>query len=318
MKKISIIIPFFNEGENVGRIYDELCLVAGQDLRSYELEILFLDNHSVDSSPSIVDELIARDKRVSRIRLSRNFGYQANILTGFSVCQGDAAIQLDADGEDDPRLIPRFVALWEEGNKVVYGVRESRRESFILSWQRKVFYRLIRFLSEVPIPVDAGDFRLIDRQVIDCLLQFKESNPYLRGLIAFSGFQQKGVSYQRRSRYRGESKFSWFGYIELALDGITSFSRKPLAVASWIGFILFVLSSLAAIFYLALHLIYGARQPGFTTLIILHLFLAGMQLLGIGLLGAYVGRIFDEVKGRPRAIVEQFHGNRGLSDRRYI
>lgn len=305
MKTISVVIPFYNENENIERIYSELTQVWSDSLSRYQLEVLLLDNHSSDNSREIAHAIAKKDPRVTYIRLSRNFGFQANILTGLLNCNGDAAIQLDADGEDDPRIIPLLVKGWEEGYQVVYGVRVVRQEGYFISLQRKIFYKLINWLSTIELPVNAGDFRLLDRKVLDCLKGFKEMNPYLRGLIAYAGFNQKGIEYTRRARYKGESKFNWFGYFQLALDGITSFSRKPLAIATWSGFGLFIFSILASFYYLLMHFVVGVKQPGFTTLVIMQLFFAGVQLLCIGILGAYIGRIFEEVKSRPRFIVEE-------------
>ena len=219
-------------------------------------------------------------------------------------CSGDAAVQLDADGEDDPKLIADFVKHWEAGYKVVYGVRTHRSEGWVLTLQRKIFYRLLRNISSVAIPVDAGDFRLLDRQVLTALASFQEANPYLRGLIAYAGFPQIGIPYARRPRYKGVSKFSWWDYVSLAWNGITSFSAKPLKIATWIGFLMSSLSFMTGTFYLVLFLMGKIQVPGFTTLILVQLFLAGVQLLSMGLMGTYVGAIFDEVKRRPRSIIE--------------
>jgi polyisoprenyl-phosphate glycosyltransferase len=305
MKKISVVIPFYNEKENLERIYEELVSAHRSSMSGYDLEILFMDNHSGDGSYEVAKGIAEKDPRTKVLRLSRNFGYQANILAGFLNASGDAVVQLDADGEDDPTLIPQMVSLWEAGNKVVYGVRKSRKESWILSLQRKLFYRVIRFLSSVDLPVDSGDFRLLDKQVISSLSEFREASPYLRGLISYIGFQQASFPYHRRPRYRGISKFSWWSYFELAWDGITSFSRKPLVVAAWVGAALAGASFLGAGYYLGLYFIVGTGLPGFTTLVLLQLFLAGVQLLCIGVIGTYLGRVFEEVKQRPRSIVER-------------
>jgi glycosyltransferase involved in cell wall biosynthesis len=308
MKKLSVVIPFFNEEENLRKIYGELKAVRETSLANYEFEILLMDNHSTDRSFQIASEIAGQDSSCKVLRLSRNFGYQANILTGLLKCTGDAAVQLDADGEDDPALIPSFVEKWENGYQVVYGVRLHRVESALASFQRKVFYRILNSLSTVPIPVDAGDFRLIDRQVLEVLKHFREANPYLRGLIAYAGFNQIGVSYKRRKRYSGKSKFLWWDYFSLAWIGITSFSSKPLQFTTWLGFLLSVFSFLAALFYLSLFVLGRVKVAGFTTTILLQLFLTGVQLLSIGLIGKYIAAIFDEVKSRPRSIVETVAG----------
>ena len=303
-KKLSVIIPFFNEEMNLARILDETLAVFRSSLAAYGFEIIFMDNHSSDGSFMVACALAQKHPEVKVIRLSRNFGYQANILTGYLHCTGDAAVQLDADGEDDPVLIAELVKEWEAGHEVVYGVRRKREEGPFIRLQRAVFYRILRSLSSIPMPLDAGDFRLVDRKVIEVLRLCREANPYLRGLISFAGYRQKGMPYDRRPRFDGISKFSWWDYFSLALDGITSFSKKPLAIASWLGLLFAATSFLGAVFYFLFHFIVGTNLPGFTTLILVNLFLAGIQLLCFGIIGSYIGRIFDETKARPRSLVE--------------
>lgn len=317
-KTLSIIVPFYNEEPNILKIYGEIKDIFQKKLSHYDREILFMDNHSDDTSFAIASQLSQKDPTIKVIRLSRNFGYQASILTGFSLCTGDAAIQLDADGEDDPALIPTLVDHWEKGYNVVYGIRRARKENFILHFQRKLFYRILKAFSSIPIPVDAGDFRLLDRKVLHSLNKFKEVNPYIRGLIAYTGFNQTGVAYDRRPRYDGKSKFGYLDYWSMALDGLTAFSRKPLAIVSWLGFALAFASFLGALFYIWFHFIVGTRLPGFTTLILVHLFLAGIQLLCFGMMGAYIARIFDEVKRRPLSIIEAVVMNGELKDAQQV
>jgi glycosyltransferase involved in cell wall biosynthesis len=304
MKKISIIIPFYNEKENLPRIYDELSK-AVHLVTDYQFEILLMDNHSNDGSEGVALSLCQNDNRLKYFRQSRNFGYQINILSGYLQCSGHAAIQLDADGEDDPLLIKEFISSWEKGYKVVYGVRKKRVENIFVSFQRKVFYRLLRSLSEVDIPVDAGDFRLVDRQVIEALRGFKESTPYIRGLLSYAGFSQLGIPYERRSRYSGESKFSWWDYCVMAWGAITSFSKAPLVLIGWIGFFLCATSFILGLGYLAMFLLDRIVVQGFTTLILIFLFFSGVNLLCLGILATYVGRVFDEVKARPRQFWEK-------------
>ncbi len=298
MKKISVIIPFYNEQDNIRRIYGELNSVT-QLCPGYQFEILFMDNHSADSSPEIVKQIQATDPRVHYFRQSRNFGYQVNILSGYVNCTGDAAVQLDADGEDDPKHIIKFIEKWEEGNDVVYGIRKKRAEPFYLTLQRLIFYRLLRYLSEFEMPLDAGDFRLVDRRVIDALKGFQEVNPYIRGLLAYAGFRQVGIPYERRPRYAGKSKFSWFQASVMAWGAITAFSKKPLMIISWLGMSLCGLSFVASLLYLGLYLTHRIPVEGLTTIILVQLFFSGINLLCLGILASYIGRIFDEVKRRP-------------------
>lgn len=298
-------MPFFNERESLPLILKEIFSLVDGLRGAYKFEVLLLDNHSEDGSDGIAESWRVKRPEIKVFRQSRNFGYQANILAGYELASGDACVQLDADGEDDPLLIKDFIAQWEKGFKVVYGVRVRRAESFLLTLQRKIFYRLLNFLSEVEIPPDAGDFRLVDRQVVDILVRLKEANPYIRGLLAFAGFRQTGVPYSRRRRYAGESKFSWFSYAALAWDGITSFSKKPLSVIGLVGLFFSGVSVIFLFVYFGLYAAGRIPVRGFTTLILCQLFFASLQLLSFGVIAVYVGRIFDEVKRRPRSLLEK-------------
>ncbi len=304
MKTLSVVIPFYNEGENVNRIYDELVDAHGRLFSSYALEIVFTDNHSGDDSFERAVQIAHADGRVKVIRLSRNFGYQASILTGLLACTGDAVVQLDADGEDDPVLIATMLEMWEAGTQVAYGIRRRRCEPWLLTFQRKIFYRLLRFGSGLDVPPDAGDFRLMDRRIIDTLRRCRESSLYLRGLVAYAGYAQAGFEYDRRPRFRGTSRFTYRGYWKMAWDGITSFSDLPLRLAAYFGALLSGGSFIALFFYLAYHFLVGTKTPGFTTIILTIFFLAGVQFLFMGILGMYVGRIYMEVKQRPLSVIE--------------
>lgn len=298
MKKISIIIPFYNEQTNLEKIYSELDAFT-KTVSNYEFEFLLMDNCSGDQSYDVAKNLASQDSRINVLRQSRNFGYQVNILSGYFNCTGDAAVQLDADGEDDPQFIKEFIKQWEKGFDVVYGVRIKRHESLLLTIQRKIFYRLLKVISEIDIPVDAGDFRLLDRKVIEALKGFKEANPYIRGLLSYAGYKQIGIPYERRPRYSGVSKFSWIDYVSMAWGAITSFSKKPLLVIGWLGFLLCLISFLFGLGYLAMYLNGAIVIQGFTTLILFYLFFSGINLLCLGIIAFYIGRIFDEVKRRP-------------------
>ncbi|MGA7802799.1 MAG: glycosyltransferase family 2 protein [Gammaproteobacteria bacterium] len=204
-KLISLVVPVFNEEENIGPLYDAVVQVIPTMEDRYEFEIVFTDNHSSDGTFDKLWELHQCDRRVRVFRFSRNFGYQKSILTGYLKARGEALIQLDCDLQDPPELIPEFVRHWEEGAKVVYGVRRSRKEGALLQWGRRVFYRIANYLSEDELPLDAGDYRLIDRKVVDVLRQVDDAQPYLRGMIAAMGFRQQGIPYDRRGRERGVS-----------------------------------------------------------------------------------------------------------------
>jgi dolichol-phosphate mannosyltransferase len=271
----------------------------------YDYEIVFTDNHSTDQSFARICALIRKDNRVRVLRFSRNFGYQLSIFTGYAHARGAAAIQLDCDLQDPPELIPEFVRLWEEGNKVVYGIRRTRQEGWWINNTRKLFYRLITLLSEDTLPHDAGDFRLVDRRLLDELRKTEDRQPYLRGLIAAMGFRQIGVPYDRRERTRGESKFSFLALMHLALDGILNHSVVPLRIATGIGITVSLITMLLSTVYLIIRLTIGeAWPPGFATITILMLISLSTVSLLLGIIGEYLGRIYKQVRKGPRIIVE--------------
>jgi dolichol-phosphate mannosyltransferase len=309
MKTISVVIPVYNEGENVEVIYARVCAVFANALAAYALEVIFSDNCSTDDTYARITRLHAQDTRVKGVRLSRNFGYQANILTGYMNARGAAVVQMDADGEDPPEVLPQLVAEWERGHQVVYGVRVKRHEPLLMQLQRRIFYGVLNRIAAINLVPGAGDFRLLDRAVVDILCQrFQERNPYLRGLTSYIGFHQTGVPYERGRRLKGVSKFSYMAYLRLAWDAITSFSHVPLKFVSVLGFSMAVVAVLGFVFYLGLYLTGMVEAKGFTTLVLVILFLSGTQLLCLGILGEYIDRIFDEVKARPRGIVAESCG----------
>ena len=309
MKKLSIVIPVYNEGDNVDHMYQRVVKVFENHLYKYAFEIIFTDNYSKDDTYNRIKHLVEIDTRVKAIQLSRNFGYQASILTGYINASGDAVIQMDCDGEDPPEAIPEFVHYWEQGYQVVYGIRVTRQESKIMQLQRNVFYKLLKKISTIDLPQGAGDFRLLDLCVVDTLrMSFKERNLYLRGLVSFIGFRQIGLPYHRGKRLKGNSKFSYFEYMRLAWDAITSFSHMPLKIVSLTGLIFAGVSIVGAVYYFALFALGRVFVKGFTTLILVFLLVSGIQLIGLGIVGEYISRIFDEVKERPRSIISKSAG----------
>lgn len=305
-KLITILVPVFNEEQNIEPLYEALQPVLAQLSDRYEFEILFTDNHSTDATFSAIEALASRDPRIRGLRFSRNFGFQRSILTGYLNARGDAAVQIDCDLQDPPAVILEFVKKWEEGYRVVYGVRSSRKEGWIMNSTRRFFYRLIDSLSEDDLPLDAGDFRLVDRRVLDELRNLDDSQPYLRGTVASLGFSQAGVPYDRAERARGESKFSFGELVGLALDGILNHSVVPLRIATYLGLAVSALTLIAIIGYAAGRLFFGADwPPGFATIIILILGSLSLNALFLGVIGEYLGRIYKQVKRRPLTIVER-------------
>ena len=303
---ISICVPVFNEESNIEPLYSALLPIMDQLSERYEFELLFTDNHSTDRTFEALEQLAQRDVRVRAIRFSRNFGFQRSIATSYANARGDAAIQIDCDLQDPPALILDFVGKWEEGYKVVYGVRNLRKEGWGMNIVRKTFYRIIDWLSEDELPLDAGDFRLVDRCILDELQKFEDNQPYLRGAIAALGFDQIGIPYNRAERLRGESKFSFGELIGLALDGILNHSVVPLRIATYLGLTISIITFLGLVGYAIGRLFLGKDwPPGFATTIILILGSLSLNALFLGIIGEYLGRIYRQAKRRPLTIVER-------------
>jgi polyisoprenyl-phosphate glycosyltransferase len=305
-KLVSIVVPVYNEEENVEPLYEAMKEVFDDVADRYDFEFVFTDNHSEDNTFGRLSRLAERDRRVRVIRFSRNFGFQRSIYTGYMQSRGDVAVQIDCDLQDPPSLIIEFLREWEAGFKVVYGIRKRRVEGFWITKARWVFYRLIDFLSEDDLPKDAGDFRLIDRCVINELGHICDSQPYLRGTLAAVGFAQKGIPYDRAGRKRGKSKFRPRDLFALALDGILSHSTVPLRVATYTGLVVSVVTFVVTGGYFVGRLVFGRDWPaGFATTTVLLLLSMSLNALFLGVIGEYIGRIYKEVRRRPTTIIEK-------------
>jgi len=316
-KLLSIVVPVLNEEHNIPRLYQAVQSTMAGLTERYDWELIFTDNHSTDRSFEVLRELASRDREVRVIRFSRNFGYQRSILTGYLASRGDAVVQLDCDLQDSPDLIHDFLAKWEEGYQIVYGVRRGRQEGWVITTARKVFYRLINALSEHELPLDAGDFRLVDRRIIEELRKLEDASPYLRGTIATLGFNQLGVPYDRNARTAGESKFKLRHLVGLALDGILNHSLAPLRLATYLSGLLFVGTVLFSLVYFVGKIVAGAEWPaGFATLALLVLLSTSVNAFFFGILGEYLGRIFRQVKHGPLTIVEAELNRPGGRDQR--
>ena len=303
---VSLVIPVFNEEESVETACHALRGIMQQVEEEYDYEFIFTDNHSTDRTFDILTSLASQDERIRVFRFSRNFGYQRSIATGFLKARGDVAIQIDCDLQDPPEMILDFLRYWKEGYRVVYGVREGRKESFFITSIRRIFYRLINSLSEDELPLDAGDFRLIDRCILDVLAKIDDSHPYLRGAISTMGFLQIGIPYQRHARLHGVSKFSFTDLVRLGLDGVLNHSIVPLRIASLCGVFVATMVFLGTVVFMAGRLIFGADWPaGFTTLAVLTLAGISLNAFFLGIIGEYIGRIFLQVRKRPLTIIEQ-------------
>jgi dolichol-phosphate mannosyltransferase len=300
---VTISIPVLNEEENIDRLLDRLRTVGARN-QNYAFEFLFTDNASTDGTFAKLAEWAQREPRLRVLRFSRNFGFQRSILTNLLNARGAVAIQVDADLQDPPELIGVFLQKWREGYKVVYGVRRLRGENAFLRAARKLHYRIIRALSDVDVPLDAGDFRLVDRDVIEHLRTFEDRTPYLRGAIASIGYPQIGIPYDRTERLAGTSKFNFIRLLALSFDGLCSQSTKPLQYITIFGFAVSLLTAVLIFLYLFFYFFTSTAFPrGFATLILLTLASIGINAAFVGLIGEYVGRIYSAVRGGPTAIV---------------
>lgn len=313
---ISLIIPVYNEAASLPQLWERLNAVfQNQSNNSLhpplrlrggegELEVIFINDGSTDSTANLLDELANSSPSVRVLHLSRNFGHQAAISAGLEHATGEAAIILDGDLQDPPELIPELIKKWQEGHDVVYAVRTSRvGESYFKKWSAKLFYHLLNKLSGVHLPPDAGDFRLLSRRVVDHLNQLPEIHRYIRGLSHWLGFRSIGVPYEREARIAGQSKYSFSKLFRLAWDGITAFSFLPLRLATYLGFLTAGGSALYILYALWEKYARGTTVQGWTSLALLVLFLGGVQLIILGIIGEYLGRVFEESKRRPRYIV---------------
>ncbi len=305
----SIVLPFFNEQENLPELYNQLTETMSQIGEPYEL--LFVDDGSVDSSPQIIASLRTKDERVKLVRLSRNFGHQSALTAGLTLAAGQAVIAMDTDLQDSPQVIPAFVEQWKKGAEVVYAIRQSRQEDMFKKLAYSTFYRILRKLSDFEIPIDSGDFSLMDRKVVDLINSLPEKTRYVRGLRAWVGFRQVGVQVDRSERFAGKSKYSFFRLLNLALAGVISSSVVPLRVATGLGMVVSIASFLSIILVFYFRLFTKLSIPGFAAMSSILLLLGGIQLLTVGVLGEYVGRIFEEVKGRPLFIIAEALGIEG-------
>jgi glycosyltransferase involved in cell wall biosynthesis len=311
---VSVVIPCLNEGPNVDISYREIVDVFKlPTMTDYDLEIIFSDNHSNDDTFDRVKALAAKDPRVRGIRYARNVGFQRSILTGFRMCRGDAAIQFDCDQQDPASLIPEFLRHWREGYKVVYGVRARRQEGLVDQLFRKLFYRVLSAVSEDPLPVDAGDFRLIDRKIVDVLRTLKDLHPYLRGVITAIGFSQIGITYERRARTSGQSKFNFRRNLALATDALVNHSMAPLRLATWVAVCLFICMVIGGIALVFARVWMSQDWPRGIALI------AGLQLVGLtmqavffGLVGEYLGRLYRQSKDQWPVVIEDHVGEAHL------
>jgi glycosyltransferase involved in cell wall biosynthesis len=307
LELLSVVAPVYNEDGTI----EEFVARVRNALADLPYELVLVNDGSTDGSPLILDRLAEADPRVSIVHLSRNFGHQTALTAGLDHARGDAVVMLDADLQDPPELIPTMLDHWRAGCDVVYAVREQRDgESRFKLGTARWFYRLFDRLAQVELQPNSGDFRLLDRQALDALLSMRERNRFLRGMTVWVGYTQAAVPYHRDARYAGETKYTLSRMLRFSLDAISSFSHRPLQLATLLGFLISTLAFIAIPVVIILRIL-GSYLPGFSAITILVLLLGGIELIAIGIIGEYVGRIYDEVKGRPLYLVR---ARRNLSE----
>ncbi len=303
-KTISIVIPVFNEEENVGIAYQAVRKIFDEQIKHYDFEIVFTDNCSTDGTFTELKKLAEKDKRIRVARFVRNFGFNKSLLTGYRLSSGDAAIQLDCDLQDPPKLFPVFIEKWEAGHDVVVGLREKRPEPVWLLTLRKAFYRLLRRISSDNLEIDGGDFRLVDKSILDKLRGLQDATPYVRGLVSTLATNSASFPYERQARQFGKSKFPLIPLIGLALDGIVNHSILPLRLATLFGIAVATVTFLLALAYAIARLGFNSAMPGgFATSVILELLSISINAIFLGIIGEYVARIYQNLQNRPTTVI---------------
>ena len=306
MKKISVIIPMYYEEEVAEECYKRMTFVL-QNIENYDYEIICINDGSKDKTLTILENLAIKDKRLKVLSFSRNFGHQCAVTAGLKFVTGDVIVIIDADLQDPPELIPEMLKLWEAGNDVIYGKRKTRDgESVFKLFTAKMFYKTLNALSEVEIPKDTGDFRLVDRKVVDTINSLPEHNKFLRGLFSWVGYKQIPFQYERKERFAGKTKYPLKKMLKLASDGIISFSTKPLKIVGGLGILSIVISFILLIYALISYIFkLNNLSAGWTSLMLGITFFAGVQLLSLWIMSEYIARIYDESKNRPQYIIEK-------------
>ena len=299
---ISVVLPVYNERENLEALWARLA-PALEEAAGGAFEVVFVDDASDDGSAAMLDELHRRDARCKVVRLSRNFGHQAALQAGLDVARGSAVAMMDADLQDPPELLGLLVAKWREGFEVVYAVRRRRKEGMLKRGAYAFFYRTVQALAEIDVPLDAGDFCLLDRRVVDALVSLPEHNRFLRGLRSWVGFRHAGIEYDRDARHAGAPKYTLRKLVGLALSGYVGFSAMPLRLASWLGFLAAATGFAFAVWAIATRLLGIPSPRGWASTLAVVLFVGGVQLVVLGIIGEYLGRVYDEVRRRPLYVV---------------
>ncbi len=306
MKKISVVIPMYYEEEVVQKCYEKMTEVLS-NIQGFEYEIICVNDGSKDNTLQILEEIAKKDKKVKVISFARNFGHQCAVTAGLKEVNGDAIVIIDADLQDPPELIPEMLKYWEDGYEVVYGKRKAREgESKFKLFTAKMFYKTLNTLSDVKIPKDTGDFRLVDRKIVDQMNQLPEHNKFLRGLWGWLGYNQYAFEYERKERFAGKTKYPLKKMLKLASDGIIGFSTKPLKLVGILGIVAILISFIVLIYSIIAYIFnFNNLVDGWTSIMVAITFFAGVQLLSLWIIAEYIGRIYDETKNRPQYIIEK-------------
>lgn len=301
--EISIVAPVYNESSGLREFYNRLVVQLEAIGRSYE--VILVDDGSDSSTKGVLHEISKSDDNIAVIELSRNFGHQMAISAGLNHAQGELVIIMDSDLQDPPEVLPQFLSTLNEGYDIVYGIRRTRKENFVKKFCYASFYRILKLLSSIDIPVDAGDFCIMRSEVVSHLKELPERNRFLRGLRSWVGYKQTGIEYDRDQRYRGKPKYTISRLIQLAFDGIFSFSYRPLRAISLLGACISLAAFALALFYTIKRIQIGLNPPGFASTMVAIFFFAGLQLVTLGVIGEYVGRVYEEAKKRPHYIIQK-------------
>ncbi|MBR1729093.1 MAG: glycosyltransferase family 2 protein [Selenomonadaceae bacterium] len=308
MKTITILVPCYNEEAVLKKFYDRVQSVI-KKISDYEFAYLFINDGSNDQTLEIMRQLHKLDKHVHYLALSRNFGKEIAMIAGLDRVESDAVVIMDADLQDPPELLPEMIDWWQKGYKDVCAKRRSRDgESWFKKWSSHTYYKLLQRLTNVPIQIDVGDFRLLDRQCIEALKLFRESQRYTKGMFSWIGFDKKEILFDRDARAAGQTKWNYWKLLNLAIEGITSFSMAPLRIASFLGCILSITSMIYMLIVIFKTIIFGEDVKGYPSLVSIILFIGGAQIFFLGIIGEYLGRIFNESKQRPLYLVKEFDG----------
>ena len=312
-KLITILIPSYNEQDVINMLYERVSKLMNS-LQNYNFEMLFINDGSTDKTLDIIKTLREKDNRINYLNLSRNFGKEIAMIAGLDYAKGDAVIIIDADLQDPPELIPEMISYWEQGYDDVYAKRKSRKgETWLKKFTSKMYYKTLQSVTKIEIQKDTGDFRLLDRRCVEALKQFRECQRYTKGLFSWIGYNKKEILYDRDPRAAGETKWNYKKLIDLSIDGITSFTTAPLRWSTIIGIAISIIGFIYMLAIIIKTLISGIDVPGYASTMVVILFIGGIQLIFLGIIGEYLGRIFNETKNRPLYLVNEYNGEKEMN-----